>query len=315
MVHSSPAATMSCSEFQFASTDGLNIACARWDGQGPVRGVIQIAHGMGEHIGRYQSVIESLVSAGFTVYGNDHRGHGRTAPSAAHLGDFGEGGFDLLVEDMLRLSRVAKKENPNVPFVLLGHSMGSFASQQYVLEHSHEIEGLILSGSGALDGLVRVASSALPGQNILNAAFEPARTPVDWLSRDNAVVDAFISDPLCFAQLRATSFASFLAAGQRLSDPASLGKIRNNLPIYLFSGSEDPVGQQLVGVRVVIERYHRVGINDVIHDFYSGGRHEMLNEINRSEVVGNLLGWISAVLERQKGVSTRHTNPNVVGAQ
>jgi alpha-beta hydrolase superfamily lysophospholipase len=118
-------------------------------------------------------VIGTLVSAGFTVYGNDHRGHGRTAPSAAHLGDFGKGGFDLLVKDMVRLSCIAKKENPNVPFILLGHGMGSFASQQHVLEYSREIVGLILSGP-ALDGLARVASSAPPGTSILNAAFELA---------------------------------------------------------------------------------------------------------------------------------------------
>src|SRR5262249_31320594 len=143
-------ATISSTEFRFTSADGMSISCARWDSPGPVRGVVQIAHGMGEHIGRYAGAIQVLVSAGFTVYGNDHRGHGRTAPSAAQLGDFGKGGFDLLVEDMLRLSRVARKEHPDKPLLLLGHSMGSFASQQYVLEHSREVDGLILSGSGAL---------------------------------------------------------------------------------------------------------------------------------------------------------------------
>src|SRR5258705_646550 len=130
--------------FSFTSSDGLRIACARWDSHGPVRGVIQIAHGMGEHIGRYAETIEALVSAGLTVYGNDHRGHGSTASSAKQFGDFGNGGFDLLVEDMLRLSRIAKDENPNLPFILFGHSMGSFASQQYLVEHNPEIDSLIL---------------------------------------------------------------------------------------------------------------------------------------------------------------------------
>jgi alpha-beta hydrolase superfamily lysophospholipase len=261
---------------------------------------VQIAHGMGEHIGRYIFTIEILISAGLTVYGNDHRGHGRTAADTAHFGDFGEGGFDMLVEDMFRLSRLAKEENRNLPFILLGHSMGSFAAQQYVLDHSREIDGLILSGSGALEGLARLASSAPPGRNILNAPFEPARTPFDWLSRDTAVVDAFINDPLCFPELQPASFAPFLGAAPRLSDPVSLGKIRDDLPIYLFSGGEDTFGQQLEGVRVLIERYQKSGIKDISHDFYPGGRHEMLNEINRGEVRSRLLGWISALLGRHR---------------
>src|ERR1700752_4045920 len=225
-----PANTLSA-EFSFTSSDGLRIACARWDSQGPVRGVMQIAHGMGEHIGRYAETIEALVSAGLTVYGNDHRGHGRTAPGAANLGDFGEGGFDLLVEDMARLSRIAREENPGKKFILLGHSLGSFAAQQYVLDRSGEINGLILSGSGALDGLASFASSAPGGKKILNARFEPARTPFDWLSRDIAVVDAFASDPLCFAELQPASFASFLRAAARLSDLIQLKKIREDLPV------------------------------------------------------------------------------------
>lgn len=298
--HRAYAAMIPSGEFSFASADGLRIACTRWESSGPVRGVIQIAHGIGEHIGRYAGWIEALARAGLTVYGNDHRGHGRTAPSPARFGDFGEGGFDLLVDDIVRLSQIAKQENPGLPFLLFGHSMGSFAAQQYVLDHSREIDGLILSGSGVLDGLARLATSAPAGTNILNAPFEPARTPLDWLSRDKAVVDAFINDPLCFAQLQPTSFASFLRAAPRLSNPVNLRKIRADLPIYVASGSEDPVGQQLEGVKVLIERYRRAGVYDISSHFYAGGRHEMLNEINREEVRADLLAWISAVLEVQR---------------
>jgi len=228
-------------EFRFTSTDGVRVACARWDARTSVRGTVQIAHGMGEHIGRYVGLIEALVGAGLTVYGNDHRGHGRTA------------------------------------------------AQQYVLDHSREI-----------DGLARLASAAPPGENLLNAPFEPARTPFEWLSRDTAVVDAFIDDPLCFAQLQPAAFGSFLGAAPRLCDPASLGKIRRDLPIYLFSGSDDPAGQQLDGVKVLIERYQNAGLNSISHDFYRGARHEMLNEINRDDVRARLVGWISTVLEQRK---------------
>ena len=284
-------------EFNFTSSDGLKVVCFRWDSHGPARGVVQIAHGMGEHIGRYLETINDLNSAGLTVYANDHRGHGRTAPDSTHLGNFGEGGFDLLVHDMIELSRIAKEENPNRPFILFGHGIGSFAAQKFVLDRSSQINGLILSGSGALDGLARLASSAPVGTNILNSQFEPARTPVDWLSRDTKVVDAFISDPLCFPELQPAAFASFLAAAPQLADPHRLRNVREDLSIYLFSGSDDPVGEQLDGVQLLINRYEKAGLYDVSHDFYQGGRHEMLNEINKDEVRERLLAWIASLLE------------------
>jgi alpha-beta hydrolase superfamily lysophospholipase len=288
---------MESQPFRFTSTDGLRIACWRWGSRRGAVGVVQIAHGLGEHIGRYMDLIECLVEAGLVVYGNDHRGHGRTAPSPEYLGSFGPGGFDLLVQDMALLSRIAKSEQPGCPFILLGHSMGSFAAQQFVLDHSGFIDGLALSGSGDLDGLVRLAQSGkLSPAEIVNAAFEPARTPCDWLSRDPAVVDAFLHDPLCFGWLQPAASESFFAAAPRLADPERLRNIRHDLPIYAFSGSADPVGQQLEGVSVLIERYRDAGISHISHDFYPGGRHEMLNEINRDEVRKNLLRWISGVL-------------------
>ena len=282
--------------FLLTSSDGLCIACARWDSRGPARAVVQIAHGMGEHMGRYADTVDALVAAGLTVYANDHRGHGLTAHS--HLGEFGGGGFELLVQDMIHLSEIAREENPDLPLLLLGHSMGSFAAQRYVLGHSHEIDGLILSGSGALDGLARAPLLAFAGRNLLNAAFEPARTPFDWLNRDQVVVDAFMADPLCFEELHPDSLVSFLGAAPRLRDPAALRRIRRDLPICLFSGSEDPVGQQLRGLHTLIGRYRDAGLRDIAFDFYTGGRHEMLNETNRREVQTRLLGWISRTLEK-----------------
>jgi alpha-beta hydrolase superfamily lysophospholipase len=282
-------------QFQFTSSDGLQIACTRWNNRHAPRGVIQIAHGMGEHIGRYQTLIEKIVHTGLVVYGNDHRGHGRTARSPKEFGDFGPGGFKLLVEDMVHLSNIARKDNPGQPFILFGHDLGSFAAQQYVLDHSSLIDGLILSGSGALDGLTRLAKKT-PLEKILNKQFTPARTPFDWLSRDPAIVDDFIKDSLCFAALQPGSMKSFLAAASQLADPDCLRWIRSDLPIYLFSGSEDPVGQQLEGVRLLLERYSKAGVTNLSNHFYPGGRHEMLNEINQNEVVTNLLLWISKVL-------------------
>jgi len=281
--------------FRLTSSDGLCIACARWNSRGPARGVVQIAHGMGEHMGRYADTVDALAAAGLTVYANDHRGHGLSAHS--QLGEFGRGGFELLVQDMARLSEIAREDNPELPLLLLGHNMGSFAAQRYVIDRSHEIDGLILSGSGALDRLARATLLAPAGSNLLNAAFEPARTPFDWLCHDQAIVDAFMTDPLCFEDLHPESLASFLGAAPRLRDPVALREIRGDLPIYLFSGSEDPVGQQLRGLHTLIGRYRDAGLRDIAFDSYPGGRHEMLNETNRRQVQTRLLGWISRTLE------------------
>lgn len=279
------------------STDGLRVACARWSNLTPPRGLLQIAHGMGEHIGRYRTFIEELTHAGLIIYGNDHRGHGRTARSQSELGDFGPGGFDLMVEDMVRLSVLAKDENPNQPLILFGHSLGSFAAQQYVLKHSDLIDGLVLSGSGILDGLAQLGRSAQPEENFLNVSFMPARTPFDWLSRDPDVADAFTRDPFCFGTLQPASMKSLLGAASRLANPCRLRGIRRALPIYIFSGSEDPVGQRLEGIRILVGRYRRAGLSNISHRFYPGGRHEMLNEVNSNEVRTDLLLWISSVLQ------------------
>lgn len=290
-----PSTPVVTERFRLTSSDGLCIACARWEGRGPARAVVQIAHGMGEHMGRYADTIDALVAAGLIVYANDHRGHGRSVHS--QLGEFGKGGFELLVQDMVRLSEIAREENPDLPLLLLGHDMGSFAAQSYAIGHSREIDGLILSGSGALEGVARAALPDTAGSNLLNAAFEPARTPFDWLCRDQAIVDAFMADPLCFGDLRRDSLVSFLGTAPQLYDPVALRKIRGDLPIYLFSGSEDPVGQHLRGLHTLIGRYRHAGLRDVAFDFYPGGRHEMLNEINRRQVQTRLLGWIFQTLE------------------
>src|SRR6266446_7561205 len=198
--------------FEFESGDGLAIACVKWGNSRDVRGVVQIAHGLGEHIGRYAELAKVLVEDEFVVYGNDHRGHGLTAKPSESFGDFGPGGFDQLVNDMVAFRVIAKKEHPDKPYILLGHSLGSFAAQQFVFDHSHSINGLALSGSGALDGLARLAQSISPGTDpmkLMNAAFEPARTPMDWISRDNEEVDKFMNDPLCFPALKPESMESF----------------------------------------------------------------------------------------------------------
>jgi alpha-beta hydrolase superfamily lysophospholipase len=285
------AAELSELTFLYGGKDGVSIAAYRWNGPAPARFVVQIAHGMAEHARRYLPVARDLIAGGAVVYANDHRGHGHTAGSVEKLGDFGEGGYDAMPEDMAILTRHIREEQPGLPVILLGHSTGSFAAQVYAIDHSDLIDGLVLSGSTALDAFAKARASS---SGTLNTAFEPARTPYDWLSRDEAVVDAYIADPYCGFQGRNRS-ASELAV-PRAADPEQLKRIRPDLPIYLFAGDKDPLNGDLALLHVLIERYRAAGATDIAFDFYPGGRHEMLNETNRDEVIANLLRWIDRVV-------------------
>lgn len=301
-------------EFEFTGSDGVAIAAYRWGAAEPTAGVVQLSHGMGEHAPRYRSVIGPLIEAGYVVYANDHRGHGRTARSDADLGDFGPGGFNALVDDMAVLSRLIRRENLGAPLILIGHSMGSFAAQQYILDHSDLVDGVALSGSGALDKLVAVMRAA--GEQAFarfNAPFEPARTPFEWLTRDARIVDAYIADPRCGFALKPESMESFFRAGELLADPGALERIRRDLPLYVFSGDADPVNGKLEYSDLLLARYRKAGLTRLASNFYPEARHEVMNETNRAEVFRNLLAWMATVASPVRAAASSastSTTPN-----
>jgi alpha-beta hydrolase superfamily lysophospholipase len=278
-----------------SASDHKLISLYRWTDDRPVRGIVQIAHGMGEHPLRYRAVAEALVAKGFVVYANDHRGHGRSASDANELGDFGPGGFSVVVDDMIQVSKTARAETSDVPLILLGHSMGSFAAQLYILENSELLDGVALSGSTALDLLGAAAATGRWKLEDLNAAFEPARTPFDWLSRDQAQVDAYISDPLCGFNVNERSYGSLFSVAPKLADLSELIRIRKDLPVFLFAGDLDPVNSKLAWFYPLIDRYREAGLKDVSSHIFGGARHEVLNESNRSEVFAVLQAWIDRV--------------------
>jgi alpha-beta hydrolase superfamily lysophospholipase len=286
---------MTREDFSFTSSDGLEVACYRW--AAPVRpvGIVQIAHGMGEHAIRYAPAAAFLTDAGFHVYANDHRGHGRTATSRETLGAFGAGGWNALVADLAALSRIARERDRGLPLVLLGHSMGSFAAQQYLLDHSALSAAVVLSGSVAVDKLTFDTDRTID-LSALNQAIANPRTPYDWLSRDPAVVDAYIADPRCGFGVNPRAVQAMAQAAPRMADPAELKRIRRDLPIYILAGDKDPLNRDLEWLKPLAERYRSVGLADVTEKYYPGGRHEMLNETNRDEVLRDLLGWLRHAL-------------------
>ena len=282
-------------QFRFTSRDGTEIACFRWKAEGKPRAILQIAHGMGEHALRYAQVAEFFSRAGYHVVANDHRGHGRSVKSKDGLGNFGEGGWNALVADMVTLTRKARADAPDLPLVLLGHSMGSFALQEYLLDHSGHIAAAVLSGSAAADMLGLDPERAVD-LSAINAPFEPARTPFDWLSRDTEKVDSYIADPLCGFGVDQKATASMAATVLRTADPKALALIRKDLPIYIFAGDKDPINAGLVALKPVAERYRAAGLKDVTEKYYKDGRHEMLNETNRDAVMRDLLAWTDRVV-------------------
>lgn len=273
--------------FRYEGADGTSLAGFRWSAGGPPRALLQLAHGAGEHSGRYLEPLAPIVEAGFEVWTADHRGHGLTS-GMAHLGDFGPGGAPAAVEDMAVLARRARAERPGLPLILMGHSMGAMFSQAFLPDHSDLIDALVLSGTA---GPGRIE----PGK--INAPFEPARTPYDWLSRDEAEVDTYIADPFCSIRFTPDSQASFLKLRERDLSVASLSRVRKGLPVYVFVGDADPINDQLRRLHPLIDVYRQAGL-DVTVKVYPGGRHEMLNETNRTEVVRDLLDWLEAALPR-----------------
>ena len=295
---------METTTFTFPAADGLEIHTYRWRAEpsGSPVGAVQIAHGMGEHAARYARLAEALTGAGWDVYANDHRGHGRTVGSDevgdGGLGDLRAGGWNGLVDDLGRLNRLIADEQRAAgatgPLVLLGHSMGSFAAQQFVIDHSADIDALVLSGTTAVDLAVATFDPDAPADlTALNAAFEPARTPYDWLSRDDAEVDLYVADPWCGFGLDQPATKGLIEAGPPLGDPDVLARIRPDLPIYLVAGSADPLNFELALIDLVEQRYRDAGVADITVDKVMGARHEVFNETDRDEITARLLAWLA----------------------
>jgi alpha-beta hydrolase superfamily lysophospholipase len=284
------------SRFSFPGRDGLEISAYRWEPAAPPRGVVQLTHGMGEHLLRYGELAAALTARGFLVHGQDHRGHGATIGSGAP-GEIGPTGWDELVHDIALLVERARAEHPGVPLVLLGHSMGSFAVQQYLLDRSDRIDAAVLSGTGLLDLLEPALDLDAPlDLASFNAPFAPARTDYDWLSRDEAQVDAYVDDALCGFGLDVAGTKGMFAAARAVADPERLAAIRSDLPVYITVGAADPVNAQLALVHPLVERYRAAGLTDVTLRVWPDARHEVFNETNRAEVVADLLAWLDRVV-------------------
>jgi alpha-beta hydrolase superfamily lysophospholipase len=276
--------------------DGAPLATYRWEPARPARGVVQIVHGLGEHVRRYDHLAETLVGAGFVVQGHDTRGHGDTVADGAQAGVIGAEGWRASIDDIDVLLDRLRSDVPGVPVVLLGHSMGSFAVQQYLVEHSDRVDAVVLSGTAAADLMTALDLDAPLDLSGFNAPFEPGRTGYEWLTRDDAQVDAYVADPLCGFGYDVPASKAVYAGARAAADPEKVARIRPELPIYIVVGDQDPVGDDLAGVHTLVERYRGAGLTQVELRVYPGARHEVFNETNRDEVEGDLLRWLERVV-------------------
>jgi alpha-beta hydrolase superfamily lysophospholipase len=282
--------------FTFTTPDGEEVFVYRWMPDGAPRAAVQLAHGMGEHAARYRRLGEALTAHGYAVYANDHRGHGRTAGTVERQGQLGTAGWNGLVDDMAALTTRIREELPGIPLVVMGHSMGSMALQQYLLDRSEDIDAAVLSGTTAVDVIAAAMADSGPADlTSLNTPFEPARTPFDWLSRDPDEVDVYVADEWCGFGLDEEGSKQLFGMGAAVSDPKRLEAIRDDLPIYLFSGDADPIAGGGALVEMVADRYRQAGVKDVSVKLYPEARHETLNETNRDEVTADLVMWLDRV--------------------
>lgn len=302
------------SEYYFTSSDGFHqIHVREWTPDCDINGVIQLVHGISEYVGRYEAFARFLASKGFVVVGGDHLGHGGSVRSSDELGFFAyENGWELVLSDVEKLREATRKRYPDVPYFIFGHSMGSFLTRNYLIKHPEApLTGVILSGTGQVPLAVAKAGAALCTADIkkngdthrsdaiyniafgsYNKSFEPKRTKFDWLTRDDAVVDAYAADPLCTVTPTSSLFRDMMRGIVTIGTQKNLESMNKNLPILFISGTMDPVGGNGSQVAKVYGMFLKAGMKDVFYKFYEGARHELTNELCKDEVYKDVLDWV-----------------------
>jgi len=306
-------------EFYFPSSDGKNKVYSRmWIPDGEVRGTFQIAHGIAEYIDRYDNFAKFMASNGYVVAGNDHLGHGRTMGSPENQGFFAdENGWDYVVRDMKSLHEEVKKQYPDAPCVLFGHSMGSFLTRTYIIRFPDDFDAVIISGTGhqpkpvVFGGLTaanitvkkhgpRYVSQKLNdmGMGGYNKGFDAAPGETAWLSTVKENVSKYDADPLCGFTPTCSVFRDMMGGIKFMTDPKNIAKMNKKTPIYFMSGADDPVGEKGKGVERAYKAFLQAGMEDVFMRLYPGGRHEMLNEACSEQVYKDILEWTDSKLAK-----------------
>lgn len=298
-------------EFYFPSSDGLTpIHAVEWQVENPI-GVLQISHGVSEYALRYEPFAQYMNSKGFVVVANDHIGHGLSLADGAAPLYFGRhDGWQHVVDDVYTLRDMTGKKYPELPYFLLGHSMGSFIARTYLIRYPGTLSGAIIMGTGQQSPALILGGRAfakIEGRRIgfdrfspavdqlafgaYNKKFAPNRTPFDWLSVNEENVDAYIADPLC-GDASVGLFFDMLGGIGFVGKQSNVNTMNVNTPILFTAGDQDPVGDMGNGVKKAYASFQKAGVRDVSLKLYPGLRHEILNESRREEVYEDLWKWI-----------------------
>lgn len=302
---------------KITSTDSKNdLNVIIWETEKEPIGVLQIVHGMAEYIDRYDNFAKYMTEHGFNVIGHDHLGHGHSVSNEHDYGFFAEeNGDKIIIEDMHSVTQYSREKWEELPNFILGHSMGSFCLRQYLTKYSNDVFGAIIMGTGWIP-----SAAALLGKTIAtntckskgshtvnpllikltlepyNKPFAPARTNCDWLSRDEKQVDLYVNDKLCGFDFTAGAYKDFFTVLEKIAKNRQLIGMRKSLPILITSGSVDPVGGKKACEKLNAQ-YKRCGINDVTLKLWENDRHEILNELDKSDVYQYIYNWLKSKIQ------------------
>lgn len=305
----------------YAESDnkGQKLHCIAWQPEdGKVKAVLQIVHGMVEYVERYEEFAVFLTGRGYAVIGHDHLGHGKTAASKEELGYFAKKDGDKhVIADMYRITCAGRERWPGVPLVIMGHSMGSFFTRKYLTRYSRKVDGAIIMGTGFM-GLPLVAFGKLVAGAICrvrgsryrsrllynltlggnNKRIKELRTENDWLSTNEASVDAYNQDPFCSFIFTAGAYRDFFTILTELAEKKNFGTMNRDLPVFFVAGGEDPVGNYGKGVRACYRQFESLGFKNLSLKLYPGDRHEILNELDRRQVFEDLAAWLDQTVKK-----------------
>lgn len=303
-------------EYRFPSADGKHTIFSEiyTPKQATARGVVQLAHGMVDHPGRYTNLIEHLTGCGYIFAGHHHLGHGKSVNNADELGFFAPSdGVSLVVEDMHRMNRYLRATYPTLPLTVLGHSMGSFIARLYAVRHPHSMQGVIIHGTGGpnplapLGKIVAAAVGALNGKHSrskllyslslgsYNKRFDSSEGPNAWLSRDVEAIADKVNDPLASFRFTVSGYSDLFTMLSESNSKRWFGEYPKEMRTLIVSGDADPVGNYGRGVGTVYKRLMLAGCTDLEFKLYEGARHELFNETNREEIFADITEWLNGV--------------------